>query len=216
MSFLNELKSQAQSLQNQQQGDQHSVAANTEATEIACKVALKYLQDLSSQLNVIQPPAHGSYSLEGKTRWPDLKLSAFRCDARKKLLSSKEVFDYVALGWNLVPVTGQVARHSVTVNFPPDLERVQQRLSTGQVRHERKDIRHPGSNKLQAYVFEYDTASFGSIALTPEHEAGQVTFRVCNVGGFQVLSTRYPAKQVTQSLMDELAKHLVGQSSRFG
>jgi hypothetical protein len=216
MSFLNELKSQAQSLQDQQQGDHQSVAANTEVTEIACKVANKYLQDLCSQLNVITPPAHGSYSLDGKAQWPALKLSGFRCDARKKMLRSKEVFDYVAVGWNLTPTTGQIAHHSLTVNFPPELERVQLRLSTGQIRHERKDIRHPETNKLQAYVFAYDTASSGSITLTPEHDVGQIAFRVCNVGGFQVLSTRYPANQVNQALLDELAKHLVGQSSRFG
>ncbi len=216
MSFLNELKNQAQSLQDQQLGDHQSVAANTEATEIACKVALKYLQDLTAQLNVIQPPAHGSYSLDGKTPWPSLKLNTFRCDARKKMLRSKEAFDYVAVGWNIVPATGPVLQSHVMVNFPPDLERVAQRISTGQVRHERKELRHPETNKLQAYRFEYETASFGSLSLTPEHDVGQLAFRVCNVGGFQILNTRYPANQVNQSLMDELAKHLVGQSSRFG
>jgi hypothetical protein len=216
MSFLNELKTQAQSLQNQQQGDHHHVAANTEATEIACKIAVKYLQDLTAQLNIIQPPAHGNYSLDGKAPWPALKLTSFRCDARKKMLHSKEVFDYVAMGWNLQPSTGQVAQHSVTVNFPPELERVTQRLAIGQVRHERKETRHPETNKLLAYCFEYETASAGSLTLTPEHDAGQVAFRVCNVGGFQVLQTRYPAKQVNQGLLDELAKFLVGQSSRFG
>jgi hypothetical protein len=216
MSFLNELKHQAQSLQDQQQGNQQSVAANTEVTEIACKVALKYLQDLCAQLNIILPPAHGSYSLDGKAQWPALKLSGFRCDARKKMLRGKEAFDYLAVGWNLAPATGQIAHHSLTVNFPPELERVQQRLSIGQIRHERKDLRHPETSKLQAYVFDYDTASAGSITLTPEHDTGQMAFRVCCVGGFQVLSTRYPANKVNQALLDELAKHLVGQTSRFG
>jgi hypothetical protein len=216
MSFLNDLKNQAQSLQDQQQGQHQDVTANTEVTEIACKIALKYLQDLTAQLNIIQPPAHGSYSLDGKTPWPALKLTTFRCDARKKTLRSKEAFDYVAIGWNIVPTVGKALQHSVTVNFPPDLERVAQRLSTGQVRHERKETRHPDTNKLLAYVFEYDTASFGSLTLTPEHDVGQVAFSVCNVGGFQILNTRYPANQVNQNLMDELAKYLVGQGSRFG
>lgn len=216
MSFLNELKSQAQSLQNQQQGDHHNVAANTEATEIACKIAVKYLQDLTAQLNIIQPSAHGSYSLDSKAPWPALKLSSFRCDARKKMLRGKEVFDYVAIGWNLLPATGQTAQHSVTVNFPPELERVTQRLAIGQVRHERKETRHPETNKLLAYCFEYETASAGSVTITPDHDMGQVAFRVCNVGGFQLLQTRYSASQVNQSLLDELAKHLVGQGSRFG
>jgi hypothetical protein len=104
----------------------------------------------------------------------------------------------------------------VTVNFLPELERVQARLSMGQVRHERKDQRDPESQQLLAYAFEYQTQARGFITLTAEHDTGQIAFRVSNVGGFEVLSTRYPAAQVTSGLMDELAKKLLGQPSRFG
>lgn len=216
MSFLSELKNQASALQGQQQGDQTNLVANTQATELACKVANKYLQDLCAQLNVIRPPAHGSYSLDGKAAFPALVLTNFRCDARKKMLRSAEVFDYIGVAWELVPATGQVAVHSVTVNFPPDLERVTQRLSTGQIKHERKEQRHPDTNKLQAYTFEYVTQARGSITVTPDHDKAQIAFRVANVGGFEVLNASYPAAQVNQALMDELAKKLVGQGSRFG
>ena len=216
MSFLFELKNQASALQNLQQGDHASLAANTSAVELACKVANKYLQDLCAQLNVIAPPAHGNYSLDGKTPFPALSLRNFRCDARKKMLRSQEAFDYIGVGWDLIPTTGQVAKHSVTVNFPPDLERVTQRLATGQIKHDRKEQRHPDNNKLQAYIFEYTTQACGSVMLTPQHDSGTVDFRVANVGGFELLNTTYPAAQVTQGLMDELAKKLVGQGSRFG
>lgn len=216
MSFLNELKSQAQTLQDQQQGNQHGVAANTAATELACKVANKYLQDLCAQLNVIKPPAPGSYSLDGKTPFPALVMQAFRCDARKKMLRGAEAIDHVGVGWDLVPSTGRVATHSVTVNFPPDLERVTQRLSFGQIAHERKEMRHPDTNKLQAYVFEYQTKAQGSILITPNHDRAEIAFRVANVGGLELLNTSYAATHVNQSLLDELAKKLMGQSSRFG
>jgi hypothetical protein len=42
--------------------------------------------------------------------------------------------------------------------------------------------------------------------MTPDHDGGRITFRVTNVGGFGVLNTTYRAAQVTQALMDELAK----------
>jgi hypothetical protein len=70
MSFLSELKNQASALQNQQQGATQDLAANTAATELACKITSKYLQDLCAQLNIIRPPAHGSYSLDGKAQFP--------------------------------------------------------------------------------------------------------------------------------------------------
>ena len=65
-------------------------------------------------------------------------------------------------------------------------------------------------------MFDYQTESRAFITLTPDHDAGRIAFRVINVGGFGVLNTVYPAAQVTPSLLDELAKKLVGQPSRFG
>jgi hypothetical protein len=215
MSFLNQLKNKASELQALEQGSHQDLAANTAATEMACKIANKYMQDLCAQLNVIRPPAHGGYSLDGKAPMPALVLQNFRCDARRKMLRGAEAMDYIGVGWDLLPSTGQVSSHSVVVNFPPDLERVTQRLSVGQIRHERKEQRHPETNKLQAYVFEYQTAVRGSILITPDHDRAEMVFRVANVGGFELLNTTYPAAQVNQALLDELAKKMVGQNSRF-
>ena len=216
MSFLNQLKTQADALQSQKQGAQANVQENTQATEMACKMASRYLQDLCAQLNVINPPAVGSYSLDGKSPWPHLVMRDFRADARKKMLRGVEAFDYMGCAWKLSPSTGQVAQHRVAVNFPPDLERVVQRLALGQIKHERKEQRHPETNKLQSYIFEYATESRGSVTLTADHDRARIAFRISNVGGFELFNTSYPAAQVTSSLMDELAKKLVGQSSRFG
>lgn len=216
MSFLSELKNQANLLQGLELGVQRDLAAGTEACQQACRVALAYLQDLCAQLNVIQPPATGAYSLDGKSPFPALAQRNFRCDARRKMLRNAEVFDYIGVGWDLLPATGLVATHRVTVNFPPDLERVTNRLSVGQIPHERKDLRHPESNKLLAYEFDYQTESRAFITLTPDHDVGCIAFRITNVGGFGVLNTVYPAAQVNTKLLDELAKKLVGQPSRFG
>lgn len=216
MSFLSELKSRANALQGLQLGAQHDIAASTQACEVACRMAVTYLQDLCAQLNVIRPPAPGAYSLDGKLPFPALLQRNFRCDARRKMLRNAEVCDYIGVGWDLLPGAGLVATHTVTVNFPPDLERVTNRLSVGQIPHERKDQRHPETNKLLAYVFDYQTEARAFITLTPDHDGGRIAFRVSNVGGFGVLNTVYPAAQVTQPLLDELAKKLVGQPSRFG
>ena len=215
MSFLSELKNQASALQKQQTNVYENVAANTQSCEQACRTLLPYLQELATQLNVIHPPAVGNYSLDGKVKFADMVLKNFRSDARKKMLRDSEVFESMGMGWELLPADGVVATGSITVNFLPDLERVTQRLSIGQIKHERKEIRHHETQKLQAYVFEYETASRGSIMVTPDHEKGLMAFRIANMGSFELFYITYPASQVTQGLMDELAKKLVGQTSRF-
>ncbi len=215
MSFLSELKNQATQLRDQQSGLAQDLAGITKSTEMACITALRYLQDLCAQLNVIKPSAAGRYSLDGKASFPQMQMLNFRCDSRKKMHRGQEMFDYIGIAWDLLPTTGQVALHSVTVNFPPDLERVTKRLSFGQIQHERKDQRHPETNKLQAYVFEYQTQSRGSVTLTPNQDTGQIAFRLANTEEFGIDNITYPSPQVTAGLLDELAKRIVGQQSRF-
>lgn len=215
MSFLSELKNQANQLREQQTGAAQDLAGLTKTTEMACITAWKYMQDLCAQLNVIKPTAAGQFSLDGKTKFPELQMLNFRCDARKKMHRGQEMFDYIGVGWDLLPTTGQVATHSVLVNFPPDLERVTKRLSHGQIQHERKEQRHPETNKLQAYVFEYQTQSRGSVTLTPDQDAGRMAFRLVNIEEFSVDYLTYPAEQISSFLLDELAKRIVGQRNRF-
>ncbi len=215
MSFLNQLKTQANALQSQQNQKQASNAAHAAKVDAACRTVQTYLEDLARQLNVIGP-AGPAFTLDGKTRWPAMKLQNFRVDARKKSWEGREVFDFVAMGWQVLPQAGGATGGAVTVNFPPDLERVESRLSVGHVKHERKEIRHPEKNTLQALVFEYQAETRGNVTVTAVHDSGELAFRLANVNGFGVISARYKADDVHSGLLDELAKLIVSQPSRFG
>jgi len=214
VSFLNQLKSQANALQSQQNQVQVNLEENTSQTEEACRFALPYLQDLARHLNVIAPKA-ARFSLDGKTPWPAMKLVDFRVDSRKKMLRNREVFDYFAMGWRVVPQVGQPVGGTVTVNFPPDLKRVESRLAMGPVKHERKELRHPEKNTLQALQFDYLTETRGNVVVTPDHDTATVAFRLMNASGFDIINSTWPAAKVRGELLDELAKLLVGEPNRF-
>ena len=214
MSFLHQLKQQARALQSEQGGQQQGLEANMAATEAACKIVWNYFTELPRQLNVIEPAAV-QLGLDHKSLWPDMKQTDFRFDARKKRLRDQEVFDYLALGWRLVPREGELLRGRVSVNFPPDLERVQRRLHAGHVVHERLEQRHPESNALLAIVFEYDMAARASVMVTPDHDNLVLKFRLGCVGGMEVIHTSVPVAQLNGSVLDELARLIVGEPSRF-
>ena len=214
MSFLNQLKSQANALQNQQSQTQANLEENTAQTEEACRFALPYLQDLARHLNVIAPKA-ARLTLDGKTPWPAMKLIEFRVDSRKKTLRNREVFDYFAMGWRIVPQIGEPIGGTVTVNFPPDLQRVESRLMMGPVKHERKELRHPEKNTLQAIQFDYITETRGNVVVTPDHDKAELAFRFMNASGFGITNTTWPAAKIKADVLDELAKLLVGEASRF-
>ena len=214
MSFLNQLKSQAKAMQSEQVQLQQNLEENTAQTEAACRCALPYLQDLARHLNVIEPAAP-RFSLDGKTAWPAMKITEVRVDARKKLLRNREVFDYLAMGWRVVPRIGKAVGGTVTVNFPPDLHRVEARLAMGPVSHERKEVRHPEKNTLQAFQFDYVTETRGNVVVTPDHDKAVLAFRLLNATGFEIRNVVLPAAKVKADVLDELAKLIVGEANRF-
>lgn len=214
MSFLNQLKSQASALQSQRAQQDSQFGENAARTEAACRTVLAYLQDLARQLNVIEPDAP-ALTLDGKTPWPPMKLNAFRVDARRKMLRDREVTDYIGVGWDIVPKLGKPVGGLVTVNFPPDLKRVEERLHLGNVKHERHEQRDPDKGSLRFIRFEYTTQARGGITVTPDHETGTLRFRVLNTAGFEALNTAVQADGVSTALLDELAKRVVGQPNRF-
>jgi hypothetical protein len=215
MSFLNQLKSQAKSLQTERSADDERLDELSEITERACRLIASYLDDLARQLNVIQPPAP-VMTLDGRTRWPAMKLVEFRVDPRRKMLRNREVFHYIGMGWRIVPQVGGVVTNVVSVNFPIEMKRVEDRLMMGPVKHERREIRDPEKkNVLREVRYEFLTETRGTVMATPDHERAELHFRLLNTHGFEVVQTTWPAARINQELLDELAKRVVGQPSTF-
>lgn len=214
MSFLDQLKSQANALQSQRSTQQQDLAGRIAQTEQACETTWRYFNELARQLNVIVPRGP-TLSLDNRQAWPEMCLVDFRSDARKKFWMNREVYDHVSLGWVINPRDGKPQATSVSVNFPPDLERVTSRLALGQVRHERHEVRHPEKNSLLAFRFDYQTQAFGSVRATADHEAGEIHFRAANLRGFEVAQVRHPVQRINSVLLDELACLIVGQAGSF-
>lgn len=214
MSFLNQLKSQANALQSQQSVDLERLEATTQATEAACRTTWLYIAELTRQLNVIAP-AGPALSLDGRTPWPAMKLTSFACDARKKKLRDREVFDHITLGWNLVPAMGRAVAGSVSANFPPDLQRIETRIAAGNVKHERINVRHPEKNTLKEIRFDYQTECRGGVTISADHDNAKLLFRLACLTGFDIVTVTVAADQIHGALLDELAKRIVGQANSF-
>src|SRR6478609_4754555 len=161
MSFLDQLKIQASALKVRQEEKQVEDDAATLATEQACRISLFYLEQMVQSLNVLEPDGP-KLSVDGKTPWPDMKLTGFQIDSRKKTLRNREVFDSIGVAWQIVPRTGRPVPGSVSANFVPDLQRLEARLAAGWVQHERREIRHPEKNTLQMVRLDYTTQSRGN------------------------------------------------------
>ena len=215
MSYLNQLKNQAKSLQTQRQADERQIEEHVAATEKACDLTHYYLEEVARNLAVIQPPGP-AFSLDGKTPWPAMKLCGFRADLRKKRVGKRELFESVSIGWDVVPQVGEPVGGVVSANFPIELQKIEARLNMGPVKHERKEVRHPQKNTLLAFRFEYLTQTRGGVIATPDHEKGVIHFRLLNTLGFEIVDIPWPVARIHHDTLDELAKRIAGDvSSRF-
>jgi hypothetical protein len=214
MSFLNHLKSQARSLQSLRDVQEQHLEERVEATEKACRLIAYYFEELAQQLTVIQPPGP-TFTLDGKTTWPAMRLVEFTADARRKKLRDHEVFDYVALGWRVVPKSGEPVQGVVTVNFPTDMKRVEDRLGMGLVQHDREEVRLTDRNVLQAVRYKYRTQTRGSVTASADHDRALINFRLVNTENFEVVQTSFPVSRIGHDLLDELAKRVMAQPSVF-
>jgi hypothetical protein len=215
MSFLHQLKTQAKALQKERTAHDQQVVERIARTEEACGLLLYYLQDLARTLSVLHPPGP-TLSVDGKTPWPAMKLVDFRVDARRKMLRDREVIDYIAMGWRIVPQIGEPVTGITSVNFPTDMRRVENRLALGMVKHDRSEVRDPERNNvLQEVRYEYLTETRGSVTATPHHEEGQVHFRFLNTEALDVTQVTIAATRLGHDQLDELAKRVLGQPSLF-
>ncbi len=218
MNFLSEIKARAHAAQaaktvalTQAQIDAERCIDTTEA---ACQRAWVYLSDMAKHLNILTPEGP-KFSVDGKTPWPTMKLVEFRADSRKKTLAKREIFESIGIGWDIVPMQGQPVTARISVNFLPELQKVEARLKAGNIQHERFQVRHPEKQSVQAITFEYRTFARGSISITPNHEQGTMTFRFGNISGLAVQTGTWPSDTITTGFLDELAKLLLSQPSRL-
>lgn len=214
VSFLNQLKSQADAIQAETRAQQIERDQSTKLTEGAAHTAWLYLAELVKQLNVIEPDGP-ALTLDGKTPWPHMKMVNFQIDSRKKILRDKEVFDYIAMSWQIVPHAGEKLNGSVSANFPPEMKRIEDRLFFGFVKHDKVDVRDPEKNTLKEFRFDYQTQARAGVTVTANHDESRLDFRLANLQGFQISTLSYSASEIQTPLLDELAKLILGQASRF-
>lgn len=217
-SFLNQLKSQATAVQAEKAVAHTQAQKEAEGrllkTEAACRMTWNYLSDMVSQLNILTPDGP-KFSVDGKSLWPAMMLTDFRADSRKKTLQDREVFSSIGIGWEIVPKAGKPPLERLSVNFLPELQKIEALLTGCHIKYDRFQVRHPEKQSIQAITFEYRTVAHGSITVTPDHETATLTFRFCNVSGLTTETASWTADKVQMPLMDELAKLVVAQPSRL-
>lgn len=211
MSFLNDLKKQADQLRAGQGVDKAVLQARIDATEQACQIVFKYWVDLCAQLDVLQPLARGRFVFDSKVIFEGCRLASFRPDIRKRSVNGVQMTDHVALNCDIR--TGQQVR--LVKDFPTEIERLERRILQSGVQCIPEPLRDPETNKLIEVRYQFVADMQAGVRLKPNHDDATVQFTVDNLEGLTRWVIAFEAAQVNVPLLDELAKWIAGQPNEF-
>jgi len=215
MSFLDDLKKQADALRSRQEVDETTFLRNAQVTDAACKATFHYWLELARQLEVIRPPVRVRYefgardALDGPA--DGLRFSEYRCDARRKTLRGVELYDHVVVScW-----VRSARRMTIDKDFPTEIERLRARLQQAGITAPSHIVRDDFTGRFVAERYEFEADVRVGARLTPDHEHGRVEFTAMNFDGLESTVVEFPAERVDTALLDELAKWWLGEPHGF-
>lgn len=211
MSFLEELKRQAQDLQAIKGIDDGALARNTSLAEAAATEAARYLLELAKQLDVIRPVSKAGYAFDHKTRLGGVAMEKFRFDVRRKRVRELDLTDHISFGCTIRGTETVVLKK----NFVPDIEKLEARLWQAGISAQGEPIRDPDSGRLIEMKYEFVPEVGIGLKIVPHHDLGLLRFRLSNIEGLETVECEFAPHLVGQRRLDELARWWLGQPNRF-
>lgn len=211
MSFLNQLKKQAEELQSQQDDGQRNIARNLRLVEAAAAIGRQYLMELGTNLEVLKPAPRVRYSFDRHVVLDGLPREDFRFDARRKVLRDIDVIDFAFIAC----VVRGPRDVTVSKDFVNEIEAMERKLECAQILHQKQQVRDPGTGKLREVRYTFDADVQVSTRMVCEHDRGTIVFVNRNLDGLETVEVEFAAHEITQARMDELARWWVGEPHRF-
>jgi hypothetical protein len=212
VSFLDNLRQQADQLRQTQHLSQADRQARHAEVEKTCLAVFRYWVDLSKQLNTLLPVPRGRYLIDSKLTIQGQPMRNFRADVRKKGLSvDQDLTDHVAL----YATVGEGQAVQLKRDFPPEMEKLEARLNQAGIRYQPERILQPETGKLLEVRYEFVADVIAGVKLKPLHDEARLQFQVNNLEGLARWTVEFDAAQVSTSVLDELSKWVVGQPNDF-
>jgi len=216
MSFLDQLKQQAQARQAQDRQDIGEIELRTSMAEAACTTVWRYFSDLGRQLDVLQPVSRHRYVLDTRCVLDGLPLVDFAGDIRKHRVQQGPLLDRELVQHVVLRAILRSGREvALSKDFVPEIEKIQGRLAQAGIQCVGEHERDPANGRFLAAHFRFTANIVAFTRVVPLHEQGQLRFEMQNLDGLASVTATFNAYEVTQGRLDELAKWWVGEPHRF-
>lgn len=212
--LLQRLAAQAQRLQEEatrkRQGSASQFDAGANLLEAKMRQAFKYLSELTSHLEVLRPSVQRSYPLLGLLEFKDLVWSSGFADFRLLPgIESNQLIDYVSLSYVLSgPSSLRVEREG------PAIEQLRRHLFDFGIAFECEEMSNERRH-VERGIFTIANEVKVSLVFKARHREADLLISCKNLERLGSCDYRIAASAMTQTMLDEMGKLLLGEPNHF-
>jgi hypothetical protein len=210
MGLLDDLKKQADLVKTQQIHQQSLQGDKLKLVEEKMKQTFQFVHELLKQLSVVKPTSPLVYSIPGVADFRNLVFSESFIDYRKKRIGDKEYIDTVHffIKW--------AGPDTVTLekDMPPAMQRIRESLWLSKVKFIEEEKKNSKGFVVGA-KFIVPASVLTDVVIKGDHEQAKLHFQTTHLFGLGVEYISVPAPAVSEDMLDDLAKALIGQQSEI-
>ena len=208
MGLLDDLKKQADMVKTQQILQQNLQGDKLKLVEDKMKQTFQYVHELLKQLGVVKPTSPLVYSIPGVADFRNLTFAESFIDYRKKRISDREYFDTIHffVKWAR-PETIVIEK-----DMPPAMQRIREALWVSKVKFVEEEKKNAKGFVVGA-KFIVPASVLTDIVIKADHDQGRLHFQTTHMFGLGVEYISVPAPEVSEGMLDDLAKALIGQQN---
>jgi len=210
MGLLDDLKRQADMARTHNSLQRSVREENVRAVDEAMHRTFLYLLELFKQLIVLKPVSPIVYSMTGIGELRNPQFADSFIDGRKKHFAGREVYDYVDF-WLKWSTPGNLV---VERDMPQTIGKVRDMLWAYNIKFTEEEKRNE-QRSLVKVIFTIPKSLTVDFTLKADHETGKLLFYGKNALRLGMDDFAVPADEMTEAVVEELAKMLMAQPSEF-
>jgi len=210
MGLLDDLKRQADMVRTHDSLQRSNLQENTRVVDEAMHRAFLYLLELFKQLEVLKPATPTVYDIEGVGVLKNMKYAGGFVDPRKRKFGDRDVYDYMdfyvkwAAAGNLV----------IERDMPHTIKKVRDMLWASNIKAAEVETK-TAYGSLGKVKFTIPVAINVNFTLKADIEGRRLLFYGKNALRLATDDFVVPADELSDEMLEELAKVLLGQRSNF-
>jgi hypothetical protein len=210
MGLLDDLKRQADMVRTHDSLQRANLQDNVRVVDQAMHKTFLYLLELFKQLDVLKPANPTVYRIEGVGTLKDLKYNGGFVDPRKKKFADQEVYDYMDFYVKWTAPTSMVIER----DMPHTIKKVKDMLWMFNIKFTEVETK-TSYGSISNVQFTIPSAVTVNFTLKADIENRRLLFYGKNALQLGIDDFMIGADHLTDAVLEELAKMLIGQHNNF-